>query len=99
METTEITKAEIDLKKKRRYGELSSFCTKRQYYYPEEDIKEFIQKLKEENKKIIFEELESKRITDNSDYISIPIKEWFKIKENKKWKAYQYFYLELFLEW
>ena len=37
----------MSLSDKRRYGELSSACLEREYYYPEADIKQFIQKLKE----------------------------------------------------
>ena len=38
------------LSDKGRWGELSSFCTERAYYYPEENVKEFIKKLKMEFK-------------------------------------------------
>ena len=47
------------------------------------DLKKIIKDKISSNKREIFEKLESKRTTDNVDYISIPIKEWFKIKENE----------------
>ena len=49
-------------------------------------IKESQEKMKIKIKKDIFEILESKRITDNSDYISIPIKEWKRLKMNVRRK-------------
>lgn len=49
-----------------------------------EDLELIIQESKlmfnKNNIKTLFNKLESKRITDNSDYISIPIKDWEEIK-------------------